>query len=187
MIVEVEAYRGRDDPGCHAFYGRTPRTEVMFGRPGLAYVYFTYGVHWMLNVVAHEDGDAAAVLIRAAVPLAGLDEMRSLRRFRRSEPPPYPRNEDEEGVGGGAKAPKPEGLLSGPGKIAQAFEIDRRDYGLDLLDPSSELRLEPGHQIVDVVAGPRVGLAVGKGEELPWRFASREHLRWVSTPRNRWI
>lgn len=187
LIVEVEAYRGTDDPGCHAFYGRTPRTEIMFGPPGLAYVYFTYGVHWMLNIVAHEEGDAAAVLIRAAVPASGVDEMVSLRvKNRRNKPPSYPKHEDEDGVVGGAKPLRPEELLSGPGKIAQAFEVDRRDYGRDLLDAISELRIEPGVEISEVLVGPRVGLARGKGDELPWRFASADHREWLSPPRNRW-
>lgn len=172
LIVEVEAYRGSDDPGCHAFYGRTPRTEIMFGRAGLAYVYFTYGVHWMLNVVAHGEGDAAAILIRAAVPISGVDAMRYLRASR---------------LGGISRLTQDRDLLSGPGKIAQAFQVDRNDYGTDLLDSDSELRIELGEAIREVAVGPRVGLAKGKGDELPWRFASKEHMAWVSAPRNRWL
>lgn len=160
VIVEVEAYRGSDDAGCHAFYGRTPRTEIMFGRAGLAYVYFTYGCHWMLNVTAHREGDAAAVLIRAAEPIAGHREMATARPLAR-------RDED---------------LLSGPGKLAAAFGVGRDDYGADLLDPVAELRLEPGAPPGEVHSGPRIGLAPGKGEQLPWRFADGSKLRWVSKP-----
>lgn len=159
-IVEVEAYRAADDAGCHAFYGRTPRTEVMFGEPGLAYVYFTYGNHWMLNVVAHEPGDASAILIRAAEPVAGLEEMRSNR----------------------PRAIRDQDLLSGPGKLCQAFGIDKRFYGIDLLDPSSELRLVPGETVSNVMAGTRIGLAPGKGDDLPWRFLDGDRLEWASKP-----
>src|SRR6185503_6309604 len=102
-IVEVEAYRGLDDPGSHAFRGPTPRNQVMFGPPGFAYVYFTYGMHWMLNVTAQHHGIGAAVLIRAAEPLEGIQKMQDMR----------------------PKAQKIEDLLSGPTKICAAFEIDR--------------------------------------------------------------
>lgn len=159
-IVEVEAYRGADDPGCHAFYGRTPRTEVMFGRAGLAYVYFTYGMHWMLNVTAGKEGDASAILIRAAEPLAGIETMFELR----------------------AKASRAEDLLSGPAKLAEAFSVTRSNYGASLLDPQGDLRLEPGTAVQAVASGTRIGLAIGKGDALPWRFADADALRWVSRP-----
>lgn len=159
-IVEAEAYRAENDPGSHAFRGPTPRNRVMYGKPGLAYVYFNYGCHWMLNVVAHEEGRAAAVLIRAAEPVEGLEEF---RRFR-------------------PKARKDADLLSGPGKLAAAFEITGRDYGLDLLDPHSSLRIEQGSKPSKIIAGPRVGLAPGKGEEIPWRFVDAHALRYVSKP-----
>ena len=100
-IVEVEAYRTPDDPACHAHRGVTPRNEVMFGPAGRAYVYFNYGVHWMLNVTAHSQGDAAAVLIRAAQPVNGLVEMRGARSSTKSD----------------------RDLLSGPGKLAAAYGI----------------------------------------------------------------
>jgi len=132
----------------------------MYGRAGCAYVYFNYGCHWMLNVVAHEEGSAAAVLIRAAEPVDGLEEFRALR--------PKARHDWD--------------LLSGPGKLAAAFGIDAQDYGLDLLDPSSSLRIAPGPTPAVILCGPRIGLATGKGEELPWRFVDGHALKFVSKP-----
>lgn len=160
-IVEVEAYRAADDPGCHAFNGRTKRTEIMFGPPGLAYVYFTYGAHWMLNVVAHGDGDAAAILVRAAVPIAGIESMRANR----------------------PKSKCDFNLLSGPGKIAAAYSINALDYGKRLFEEESDLRLYPADtEVNNVLIGSRIGLAEGKGELLPWRFADADELAWVSKP-----
>lgn len=160
-IVETEAYRAADDPGCHAFYGRTKRTEIMFGEPGTAYVYFTYGNHWMLNLVAHEAGNAAAILIRAARPISGLEQMASRR----------------------PKAVGEKGLLSGPGKLCAAFQINANHYGLPLLDLNQNLRIELALQpCKEVLTGPRIGLADGKGDLLPWRFADGEQLEWVSKP-----
>jgi DNA-3-methyladenine glycosylase len=159
-IVEVEAYRAEGDPGCHAHRGMTRRNQVMFDRPGLAYVYFNYGVHWMLNVVAHQPGSAAAILVRAAEPLEGLEEMKLLR----------------------PKARRIEDLLSGPGKLAAAFSITGEDNGLDLLSGDSPLRIEPGMTVERIVTGPRIGLAPGKGDELPWRYADAARLAFVSKP-----
>ena len=156
-IVETEAYRAEDDPACHAYRRRTPRNETMWGDPGRAYVYLNYGLHWMLNVAAHEPGRAAAVLVRAAEPLEGLEELRALRG---------PVTDRE--------------LLNGPGKLCRAFGVTRADDGTDLLDPSSELRLEPGEDAPPFVAGPRIGIAVG--QDLPWRFADASRLAWVSKP-----
>ena len=168
-IVETEAYRAEDDPACHAYRRRTPRNETMWGEPGRAYVYLNYGMHWMLNVAAHEPGRAAAVLIRAAEPLAGLEEFRAAR----------------PGV-------KDRDLLNGPGKLCRAFGITRADDGGDLLDPLSELRIETsdnptlpspggeGRVGVPFVAGPRIGISVG--QDLPWRFADASRLAWVSKP-----
>jgi len=157
-IVEVEAYRAEDDAGSHAHRGRTKRNDVMFGRAGIAYVYFNYGVHWMLNVTAHPEGRAAALLVRAAEPLEGLDEM----------------------FAGRPRAKRPEDLLSGPGKLASAFDITGGDYGVDLFDPKSELRVEPGKTVMNVVRDVRIGLGKGRGEELPWRFVDGDALRWIS-------
>lgn len=162
-IVETEAYRTPDDPGCHAHRGMTPRNAVMFGLPGHAYVYFTYGNHWMLNVVAHGEQDAAAILIRAARPLEGLEEMRA-RRFRSQ------------------KDVRDRNLLSGPGKLCQAYGIDGSMNGWNLLGDGAALRLEPGVEVENVVVGTRIGLAIGCGEELPWRFCDGDNLDWISKP-----
>jgi DNA-3-methyladenine glycosylase len=160
QIVETEAYRGEDDPACHAFRGPTPRNQIMFGEPGIAYVYFNYGVHWMLNVCCHEPGRAAAILIRAAEPLQGLEEMRGRRDRTRVEE-----------------------LLSGPGKLACAFGITGQDNGLNLLDESSPLRLIPRIAVPRVLSAPRIGIAQGKRHDLPWRFLDAERLKWASRPR----
>lgn len=155
-IVEVEAYRSADDPASHAYRSRTKRNDVMFGPPGRAYVYFNYGVHWMLNVVAHAEGNAAAVLIRAAEPLEGLDLMRT--------------NRGVDDV---------HNLLSGPGKLCKAFGITAEDNGRDLFEGA--FRLEPGEKPKQILAGPRVGITVGT--EHPWRFMDAGRLEWVSRPR----
>ncbi len=160
-LVEVEAYRGADDPGSHAFRGPRPRTCAMFGPPGFAYVYFTYGNHWMLNVTAEPEGTGAAVLVRAAMPFFGIEAMRERR----------------------PKAKADSDLLSGPGKLAAAFAIDRALYGIDLLDPESELRLEPGEPPTGILVGTRIGLAKGQGDDLPWRFVDAGRIEWTSRPR----
>jgi DNA-3-methyladenine glycosylase len=158
-IVETEAYR-HDDPGCHAFGKSRMKNMVLFGEPGRAYVYFTYGMHWMLNLSALPEGQAGGILIRAAEPLEGLERMYERR----------------------AKALRPEDLLSGPGKLASAFGIASGHNGLPLLDSRSELRLEAGTPVGTVRAGTRIGLAPGRGDDLPWRFVDAESLRWVSRP-----
>jgi DNA-3-methyladenine glycosylase len=163
-IVETEAYRAEDDPACHAFRGSTARTQVMFEDPGRAYVYFCYGCHWMLNVTAHEHGRAAAVLIRAARPVGGVEIMRSRRQ----------RND---------RSPKDESLLSGPGKLAQAFAISGDLNGKDLFNPQSTLRIEAGARPLSYIATPRVGIATGKAEGYLWRFVARDLVQWASTPR----
>jgi DNA-3-methyladenine glycosylase len=147
VIVETESYE-RDDPACHAYVGLTERTATIFGPPGRAYVYLSYGIHSMLNAVCEADGTAAAVLIRALEPTRGLEAMRR-RRGRAQE----------------------RELCSGPGKLTEALDI-----GLDLnnerLDrPPFELleRADPWLR-PEISTGPRIGIT--KATELPWRFCA---------------
>jgi DNA-3-methyladenine glycosylase len=142
-IVEAEAYH-HEDPASHGYRGRTERNAAMFGPPGHAYVYRSYGIHWCLNFVCEEEGAASAVLIRALEPSYGLDEMRSRREV-----------ED------------PRLLCSGPGKLCQALGVTREHDGLPLDRPPFELR--PHEDDVDIATGPRIGLT--KAAELPWRYA----------------
>jgi DNA-3-methyladenine glycosylase len=151
IISEAEAYIGMEDQACHARVGRTQRNETMWGEAGHAYVYFTYGMHWMLNFVTEREGFPAAVLIRGVLPVEGLDPIRSRR----------PGRPDHE-------------LCNGPAKLCQAFDIDRRFDGHDLCISSSELFVEEGPAIRDrfVTCGPRVGLYTVEEpwKSKPWRF-----------------
>lgn len=153
-IVETEAYVGAEDLGCHAKAGRTPRNASLWGPPGHAYVYFTYGMHWLLNAVAEPEGKPAAVLIRAICPLEGLDRMRQRRAGRR----------DSE-------------LTDGPAKLCQALSIDGRLDGTDLCGAASEIFVEAGEPVSDqaVIPGPRVGLYTvpEPWKSAPWRFRVR--------------
>lgn len=160
QIVEVEAYGGADDPGSHAFLRQTPRNATMFRGPGLAYVYISYGMHLMLNVVARPDGEGSAVLVRAARPLSGQDQMRIRRPKARTE----------------------RDLLSGPGKLCQAMDIDKRFDGFDLLDPRSPVHLLFGHAPVAPVVSRRIGITVGKGDDFPWRYVHPGHAGYASRP-----
>jgi DNA-3-methyladenine glycosylase len=157
VIVETESYHA-EDPACHAFIGRTRRNEVLFGPPGHAYVYFSYGIHSLLNFVAEPEGDAAAVLIRALEPTAGVDLMRERRGLERIED-----------------------LCSGPGKLTQALGI-----GLDLNGSSLTtgrirvLAREGRWRRTRIATAPRIGIS--KAQELPWRFCAAAN-RCVSRPR----
>lgn len=156
VIVEAESYE-RDDPACHAYVGRTNRTEVLFGPPGRAYVYLSYGIHSLLNAVAEPDGEAAAVLIRALEPTAGVAEMRARRGGRADHD-----------------------LCSGPGKLTEALGVGLGLNGADLLSAPFELRPREGAwRDPDVVAGPRIGIT--KAVERPWRFCAAGN-RHVSRP-----
>ncbi len=115
-IVETEAYRGVDDPASHSFRGRTRRNEVMFGKPGVTYVYFTYGNHYCLNIVTEQKGVPAALLIRALEPLTGIEVMKKNRGLSRIVD-----------------------LTNGPGKLTKAFQIIREHNGIDVTDPSSPI------------------------------------------------
>ena len=154
-IVETESYE-RDDPACHAYVGLTDRTEVLFGPPGRAYVYLSYGIHSLLNAVAEPEGEAAAVLIRALQPTHGLEAMRERRGDR----------------------PDPE-LCSGPGKLTEALGVGLEQNGTDLTrDPFLLLRPEGGPPAI--VTGPRIGIT--KAVERPWRFCAAGS-PFVSRPR----
>lgn len=146
-ITETEAYVGEADLACHARAGRTARTTIMYGQPGHAYVYFTYGNHWMLNVVTEHEGFPAAVLIRAIQPLEGVRTMLERREGRDT---------------------------FGPGKLTQALGITGAENGTDLTGPRSSLRIEAGIRVRDpqVVRGPRVGLngVPEPWKSKPWRF-----------------
>ncbi len=147
-IVETEAYR-EDDPASHSYRGRTTRTEVMFGPPGFLYVYFTYGMHFCANVVTGRDGEGSAVLLRAAEPLSGLDEM---RRRRGSADPLL--------------------LASGPARLCEALGVDRAQNGVDLVR-GDELWLLEGDPVPPsrVARSTRVGIR--NAVDRPWRFYVR--------------
>ena len=141
-IVEVEAYH-HTDPAAHSYAGQTLRNAVMFGPPGFAYVYRSYGIHWCLNFVCEEQGSASAVLIRALEPTAGIPAMRRRRALK------------EERM-----------LCSGPGKLGQALAISHKQNGLPLDKPPFELRARADQP--EVVTGARIGIT--KAAEVPWRY-----------------
>jgi len=155
-IVEVEAYE-RDDPACHAYVGLTPRTATLFGPPGRAYVYLSYGIHSCLNFVCEPKGEAAAVLIRALEPRWGIEEMR--------------RGRGREDL---------RDLCSGPGKLTEALGIGLDVDRAPLNEPPFEVR-EPDDEWadVDVGCGPRIGIT--RAADLPWRFCARDS-RYLSRP-----
>ena len=145
-LTEVEAYAGEIDPASHAYRGRTPRNGTMFGPPGHAYVYFTYGMHYCVNLVCSPPGHASAVLLRAGEVIDGLELARSRR----------PKMSDRD-------------LARGPARLTLALAVDRSDDGLDVCG-GSELTVGPGEPIPEslVRTGPRVGVSQGATE--PWRF-----------------
>jgi DNA-3-methyladenine glycosylase len=147
VIVETEAYH-ESEPACHAYVGVTPRTRVLFGPPGTAYVYRSYGIHALVNAVCEAEGVGAAVLIRALEPITALDVMRERRGLHAVEQ-----------------------LASGPGKLTQALDIELELNGTDLV--GGPLRIGPrpaGWEDVEVVSGTRIGIT--KAAELEWRFCA---------------
>jgi DNA-3-methyladenine glycosylase len=155
-IVETESYH-MDEPACHAYVGLTGRTHTLFGEPGRAYVYFSYGIHSLLNAVAEEEGTGAAVLIRALEPVEGLHLMRERRGVERAED-----------------------LCSGPAKLTQALDIELDLNGSSLVDgPIEVLAREPGAAEPRIVIAERIGIT--KAADLPWRFCDAES-RHVSRP-----
>ena len=151
LITEAEAYISEKDLACHAKAGRTPRTQVMYGEAGHAYVYFTYGNHWMLNVVTEKEDFPAAVLIRAIQPIEGVDVMMARRSGRDT---------------------------FGPGKICQAMGITKSENGVDLTETASGLWIEAGVKVPNslVTKSPRVGLNNTPEPWLskPWRFKVKD-------------
>jgi DNA-3-methyladenine glycosylase len=153
QIVEVEAYH-HTEPAAHSYRGPTPRNAVMFGPPGFAYVYRSYGIHWCVNFVCEEEGSAAAVLIRALEPVEGLGRMR--RR----------RDVVDERL-----------LCSGPGKLCEALGVTHRHNGLPLDRAPFQLRAREGN--AKVVRGVRIGIT--KAMEKPWRFGLKDS-KFLSKP-----
>lgn len=151
LIVETEAYIGETDLACHARFGRTARNAAMYGQPGRAYVYFTYGLHWMLNVVTEAEDFPAAVLIRALEPLEGVEQMMAQRHTRSLH-----------------------ALTSGPAKLCQALRIDLALNGVDLTNRRDELWIEADRSIAarSIARGPRIGLfnTPEPWHSKPWRY-----------------
>jgi DNA-3-methyladenine glycosylase len=146
IIVEVEAYH-QSEPAAHSYRGPTPRTMVMFGPPGFAYVYRSYGIHWCINFVCEPEGSAAAVLIRALQPTHGIPAMRRRRGLH-----------DERT------------LCSGPGKLTEALAITNRHNGLALDAPPIEIHAR--RAAPEISSGPRIGIT--KAVELPWRYGLKD-------------
>lgn len=167
-LTEVEAYAGAQDPGSHAFRGRTARNAVMFGPPGRLYVYFTYGMHHCANVVCGPDGEAQAVLLRAGEVVDGLEVARTRRTSSRT-----------------GRVPADRDLARGPARLAQALGLTLSDYGADLLSEGAARLTRPTEEVRGstdgratgggpgtIRTGPRVGLRGpgGDGTAYPWRF-----------------
>jgi len=173
-LTEVEAYAGQTDPASHAYRGMTRRNAVMFGPPGHAYVYFTYGMHFCVNLICSGEGSVSAVLLRAGAIIEGEDLARARRSHRgprvarnQETPPQAPTRQPHQ-------APLAwRDLARGPARLCQALDIDRSLDGADVCVASSPLRLRPGstgpaENPRKIVAGPRVGVA--QAAEVPWRF-----------------
>ena len=162
-IVETEAYRAPDDKGSHAYRNlRTSRTEVIFGKPGLAYVYLCYGIHHLLNIVTGPVGTAHAILIRAIEPCTGMTQMKDRRKILSSEI----------------------NLTNGPGKLSSALGITTKLSGYDLLsfDETIQFKLSDPIDQNQIICSPRVGIAyAGKWAHKPWRFRIKDN-KWTSLP-----
>lgn len=155
IIIETEAYQGERDLACHARAGKTPRTQIMYGPPGHVYVYFTYGMHWMLNIVTEREDDPAAILIRSLLPVEGIDIIAKQRVGR-------PRSE----------------WTNGPAKLCQAFNITSAENGVDICQRGGAIWIERNLTIPDsyVTNSPRVGLnnVPEPWKSIPWRFRVSE-------------
>jgi len=155
MIIEAEAYRGEEDLACHCRAGRTPRTEIMYGPPGRAYVYFVYGMHWLLNIVTEKEGFPGAVLIRAIKPEEGLDLIARRRNGRPQK-----------------------NWTDGPAKLCQALAINGEANGINTCSPDAEIFIERGAEIQSawIHQTPRIGLETvpEPWRSKPWRFILTE-------------
>jgi DNA-3-methyladenine glycosylase len=153
LIVETEAYRGKDDKACHAYgYKRTKRTQTMFSKPGTAYVYLCYGIHHLFNIVAGPENEPDAVLIRAVEPAVGIETMLSRRKFSKLKPQ----------------------LTAGPGVLSKALGISTSMNGLHLGHTDSDIWLEYGTKILNsnIIKGPRIGIDYAEEcVDWPWRFS----------------
>ena len=165
-IIEVEAYRGGDDPGSHAFRGRTARNATMFGPPGHLYVYFTYGMHWCANVVCGDEGVAHAVLVRALEPVAGLAAM----RIARARPAPEAASRAEA-----SRAAVEADLCRGPGRLCQALGIDRSHDGADLVAADRGVWLADDGIRPPAAPGVTTRVGLTAGADLPWRWLVEAH------------
>ena len=166
VIVETEAYEA-SDPACHAYIGRTARNEVLFGPPGHAYVYLSYGIHSLLNFVTEPEGTASAVLIRALEPTDGIELMRERRGLNAR-------------ARGSATRLRLEELCSGPGKLTEALGVGLSLNGADLLAPPFELsERRGGWEGAEIITSERIGIT--KAADLPWRY-SVAGSRFVSRP-----
>jgi DNA-3-methyladenine glycosylase len=157
-IVETEAYVGEDDPACHAARGRTNRTEIMYGLPGYAYIYFIYGMYYCLNAVTEREGFPAAVLIRAVEPVDGIEPMRNFRHHV-----------------------KPRQLTNGPGKLCQAFALDKSQNGADLCGDKLFIAAGNSPAEQEIITTPRTGIR--EGREHYWRFFIKDN-PFVSHPQH---
>ncbi len=147
-IIETEAYFGCDDPASHAYNGITPRSRIMFGKPGVAYIYFCYGMYHMLNIVTEKAGTAGAVLIRAIIPLEGLEIM--MKRRKKS----------------GTRD-----LVNGPGKLTCAYDINMKDNGRDLTEYDNGLHIcEPDMQAEEIQVCRSTRIGISRGKEKLLRF-----------------
>jgi DNA-3-methyladenine glycosylase len=176
VIVETEAYH-ESEPACHAFVGLTPRTKTLFGAPGRAYVYRSYGIHALLNAVCEPEGVGAAVLIRALQPLEGLEEMRMRRAAIGARASTDRGSSDLHATGRSISDTE---LCSGPGKLTQALGIELSENGGDLRTGSVKISAPAEGWQEPILAGRRVGIT--KAVELPWRFCVAGN-RHVSSPR----
>ena len=155
-IVEVEAYDGLNDEAAHTFLGKTERNKIMFEKGGYFYVYFTYGAHYCCNIVVGQKNHGAAILIRAVEPLSGIEFMEANRLRRKSE------NQKEI-----------LSLTNGPGKLCQAFEINRSHNGEDLMGDKIYLLNAPKIKQENIVQTKRIGIK--KSVDLPWRFYIKDN------------